>query len=208
MPTKLDLKKDLKHLYNPSAKEVVLMDVPPMNFLMVDGHGDPNESQPFQEAMEALYAVAYTLKFASKAGGIDYTVMPPEGLWWMDDMREFSMAAKDRWQWTLMIMQPDHITAEMVRQAVEDIQEKKNPPALEKLRFERFHEGLAAQIMHIGPYDAEEPTIARIHAWITAHGYDFHGAGKHHEIYLGDPRRTAPDKLKTVLRQPVIQPQA
>jgi hypothetical protein len=205
MPTKLDLKRDFKHLYSPSAKEVVLVDVPPMNFLMVDGHGDPNESQPFQEAMEALYSVAYTLKFASKADGVDYTVMPPEGLWWMDDMGEFNMAAKGRWQWTLMIMQPDHITGEMVRKAVEDVREKKSPPALEKLRFERFHEGLAAQIMHIGPYAAEEPTIARMHAWIIAQGYDFHGAGKHHEIYLGDPRRTAPDRLRTVLRQPVIR---
>jgi hypothetical protein len=203
MTTQLDLKKDLKHLYNPSAKEVVQVDVPPFNFLMIDGAGDPNTAPSYAEAVEMLYTVAYTLKFISKAAGIDYGVMPLEGLWWASNMAEFSMDAKDDWQWTMMIMQPDHLTADMVAQAVAQTRAKKNPPALDKLRFETYREGLSAQIMHIGPYAAEAPTIARLHQWIRAQGYTHHGAGKHHEIYLSDPRRTAPEKMKTVIRQPM-----
>jgi hypothetical protein len=206
MAAKLDLKKDLKHLYNPSAKTIVSVDVPPMPFLMIDGRGNPNTAKAFQEAMETLYAAAYTLKFRSKDDpGIDYVVMPLEGLWWADDMEEFSLDDKNAWNWTVMIRQPDHITAEMVEKAVEQVRAKKNPPALDKLRFDTYHEGLAAQIMYFGPFADEGPTIARIHAWIMEHGYTYHGAKPHHEIYLSDPRRTAPEKLKTVLRQPMIK---
>ena len=201
--TKIDLKKELKHLYNPSAKEVVVVDVPPMNFLMIEGEGDPNTAQEYQEAIEALYAVAYALKFMVKKGrsAVDYTVMPPEGLWWTEDMREFSTENKDIWKWTMMIMQPEYVTRELFEEALLQVKEKKNPPALDKMSFETFHEGLAVQTMHIGPYSAEGPTIERMHSFARENGYQLRG--KHHEIYLSDPRRAAPEKIKTVLRQPV-----
>jgi hypothetical protein len=200
---KVDFKKQLKHLYQPSAKAFVVVDVPPMQFLMIDGHGDPNTAQEYQEALEALYAVAYTLKFTSKkALGMDYVVPPLEGLWWAEDMEVFTVRSdKNAWDWTMMIMQPEWVTQEMFEETVAQVEKKKNPPALPRLRLETYHEGLAVQIMHVGPYDAEGPTIARMHAFIEENGYA--PAGKHHEIYLGDPRRTAPEKLKTVLRQPV-----
>ncbi len=199
----LNLKRDLKHLYSPSAKAFTLVDVPPMNFLMIDGKGDPNVVPAYGEALEALYAVAYTLKFAVKnALGIDYPVMASEGLWWSADMDSFSLGRRDEWLWTMMIMQPDLITASMVADAVKRTQDKKQLPALARLRFEGYHEGLAAQIMHIGPFSTEAPTIARMHQeFIPANGCEPNG--KHHEIYLSDPRRTMPEKLKTVLRQPV-----
>jgi hypothetical protein len=203
MPTKLDLKKTLKHLYNPPTKDFTVIEVPPLNFLMLDGQGDPNTAPAYKEAVEALYAVAYTLKFAvKKAQGIDYPVMALEGLWWVENMAEFSVDRKGDWLWTMLIMQPEPVTAALVVEAVEQVRKKKNPPALPRLRFERYDEGLSVQIMHIGPYAAEAPTLARLHhEYIPAHGYET--AGKHHEIYLGDPRRSAPEKLKTVLRQPV-----
>jgi hypothetical protein len=200
--TKIDLRKELKQLYNPPAKEVVLVDVPDMAFLMVDGSGDPNTAQEYQAALNALYSASYTLKFLiKKEMSIDYPVMALEGLWWTNDMLEFSMDNKGIWHWTSMIMQPGCVTAELVTRACEELKQKKELPALSKLRFERFHEGLSAQTMHIGPYAAEKPTIEKLHAYIQEHGYEFNG--KHHEIYLGDPRRAAPEKMKTVLRQPV-----
>jgi len=199
---KLDLKKQLKHLYQPTHKEFTVVDVPPMQFLMIDGKGDPNTSQPFQEAMQALYGMSYTLKFASKKElGIDYTVMALEGLWWADNMEEFSLEDKGAWHWTVMMLQPDHITPEFVEAARAELARKKDVPALPRLRFETFHEGLSVQIMYFGPYSDEGPTIARMHAFIQENGYTFNG--KHHEIYLGDPRTAAPEKLRTVLRQPV-----
>jgi len=199
---KLDLKKELRHLYQPSAKEVVAVEVPPMNFLMVDGEGDPNRVPEFQEAVEALYGVSYTLKFMLKKSELaaDYVVMPLEGLWWTEDMCEFSMDNKDMWKWTLMIIQPDLVTADQVAEAIRQLAEKKNPPALGKLRFERFEEGRAAQILHMGPYDQEPATIEKLHDFITQEGST--PTGKHHEIYLSDPRRTRPERLKTILRQP------
>lgn len=199
---KLDLKKELRHLYQPSAKEVVAVEVPPMNFLMVDGEGDPNRVPEFQEAVEALYGVSYTLKFMLKKSELaaDYVVLPLEGLWWTEDMREFSMDNKDMWKWTLMIIQPDLVTADQVAEAIRQLAEKKNPPALGKLRFERFEEGRAAQILHVGPYDQEPATIEKLHDFITQEGST--PTGKHHEIYLSDPRRTRPERLKTILRQP------
>jgi hypothetical protein len=201
--TKVDFKKQLKHLYQPSPKEFVVVDVPPMQFLMIDGHGDPNTAQEYQDALEALYAVAYTQKFASKKVlEMDYVVPPPEGLWWAEDMDVFTASSdKGTWDWTMMIMQPEWVTQEMFEEAVAQVEKKKNPPALPRLRLEMYDEGLAVQIMHIGPYDAEGPTIARMHAFIAENGYE--PAGKHHEIYLSDPRRTAPEKMKTVLRQPI-----
>jgi len=200
--SKVDLKKDLTHLYNPSAKEVSVVDVPTMNFLMVDGSGDPNVSLEYQQAMEALFTLSYALKFrVKKSTGVDYAVMPLEGLWWTDDPSQFNMSNKAIWKWTAMIMQPEYVAAEMVAKALEEITEKKGLPALERVRFESYHESLSAQIMHIGPYAAEEPTIARLHSFIRESGYELNG--KHHEIYLSDPRRMAAEKLRTVLRQPI-----
>lgn len=199
---KIDLKKELKHLYSPSAKDVMIVDIPEMNFLMVDGEGDPNTAQAFREAIEALYGVSFTLKFMiKKEQAIDYTVMPLEGLWWTDDMTQFSMENKDIWKWTAMIMQPEYVRADLLERAMEAVGKKKNPPALSKIRFESFHEGLSAQIMHIGPYAAEGPTIERLHRAIREKGHVL--TGKHHEIYLSDPRKAAPEKMKTVIRQPV-----
>jgi len=171
---------------------------------MIDGHGDPNAEQAYQEAVEALYAVAYKLKFASKKTlGKDYVVPPLEGLWWSEDMETFTTRRDKRaWNWTMMIMQPDWITPGMFETACQQVDAKKDLPALPLLRLETYHEGLAVQILHVGSYDDEGPTLARMHeAFIPQHGYEM--VGKHHEIYLSDPRRTAPEKLKTVLRQPV-----
>ncbi|HEC35301.1 MAG TPA: hypothetical protein ENI39_02060 [Anaerolineae bacterium] len=200
--SKVDLKKDLKHLYNPSAKEVSVVDVPPMNFLMIDGAGDPNVSLEYRQAMEALFSLSYALKFRiKKCNGLDYAVMPLEGLWWTDDPSQFSMNNKGIWKWTAMIMQPEYVTGELLAEALAEVRKKKDLAVLDRVRFESYHEGLSAQIMHIGPYAAEEPTIARLHRFIRENGYELRG--KHHEIYLSDPRRTAPEKLRTVLRQPV-----
>ena len=203
MTAKLDLKKKLKHLYSPSKKEVVLVDVPPMNFLMIDGKGDPNTSESYRQALEALYGVAYTLKFDLKKRGVgpDFTVMPLEGLWWMEGREDFDPEDKDNWSWTSMILQPDHITTEHLTTAMDQLKEKKDPPALEQMRFEMHDEGLSAQIMHIGPYAEEGPTIEKLHRFVEEQGYKFHK--KHHEIYLGDPRRTKPENLQTVIRHPV-----
>ena len=198
---KVDLRKDLKHLYNPSSKAFTVVDVPPLAFLMVDGHGDPNTGPAYQQAMEALYSVSYTVKFALKPQGIDYAVMPLEGLWWMEDMAELCLTAKDRWDWTMMIAQPEWVTAELVERVRGQVARKKDLPALPALRLETYQEGLAAQILYFGAYEDEGPTIARLHAFIEAEGYE--RSGKHHEIYLGDPRRTPPEKLKTVIRQPM-----
>ncbi len=203
---KIDFKKELKHLYNASAKKASIVEVPKMNFLMIDGEGDPNTAKAYSDAIEALYAVAYTLKFMIKKGAmaIDYGVMPLEGLWWTDHMSQFSADNKDIWKWTAMIMQPELITEKLVGDASDQVEKKKNPPALAKIRFEKFHEGLSAQIMHIGPYSAEEPTITRLHKFIAEQAYKFEGTvQKHHEIYLSDPRRAAPEKMKTIIRQPV-----
>jgi len=205
--TKVDLRKQLGHLYNPSAKEAVVVDVPEMPFLMVDGVGNPNTAQEYQEAVEVLYGVAYALKFLlKKEQAVDYPVMPLEGLWWAQNMRDFSVDNKEIWQWTMMIMQPEEVTADLFERALAQVKHKKDSPALPKMRLERFHEGLAAQIMHLGSYAAEGPTIARLHAFIREQGYGFDGIEqKHHEIYLSDPRRAAPDKMRTVIRQPMTR---
>jgi hypothetical protein len=207
--TKVDFKRQLKHLYLPSAKEFVVVDVPPMQFLMVDGHGDPNTAQEYTDAIEALYAVAYRIKFTSKkALGLDYVVPPLEGLWWAQDMETFTTSRdKTAWDWTMMIMQPEWIGGEIVADAIKHVGRAKRLPALPKLRFETYHEGTSVQILHIGSYDDEGPTLHRMHHhFIPENGFQM--AGKHHEIYLSDARKVAPEKLKTVLRQPVaaVQP--
>lgn len=197
---KIDFKKELKHLYTPSKKVFSIVDVPAMKFLMVDGHGDPNTSPEYQAAVETLYALAYKIKFMMKDQGLDYVVPPLEGLWWVEDMAEFSVERKDEWDWTMMIMQPDEVTMGVVEAAGDAVAASKNLPNLSQVRFELFHEGAAAQILYLGAYADEGPTIARLHDFILAEGYQL--SGKHHEIYLSDPRRTAPEKLKTVIRQP------
>jgi hypothetical protein len=201
--SKVDFKKAYKELYIPSKKFVVV-DVPEMQFLMVDGHGDPNVVQEYQEAVEALYAVAYKIKFASKKQlGKDYVVPPLEGLWWAEDMEAFTSARdKSQWDWTMMIMTPGWITPEKFAEVIELVRQGKNPVALDKVRLESYHERLSVQIMHVGSYDDEGPTLMKLHKeFMPENG--FVENGKHHEIYLGDPRKVAPEKLKTVLRQPI-----
>ncbi len=199
---KVDHKKTLKHLYGPSTRSPALVEVPAMNFLMVDGRGDPNTSQEYAAAIEALYAMSYTLKFSARQGESrkDYTVMPLEGLWWAEDMDAFLKGHRQEWLWTAMIMQPDFIGQDLVEDTREVVRRKKNPAALDKLRFESYEEGVCAQVMFIGPYADEGPTIQVLHRFIEEQGFEL--AGKHHEIYLSDPRRTAPEKLRTVIRQP------
>lgn len=202
---KIDLKKEFSELYKASANKMTFVTAPKLSYLMVDGKGDPNNSKQFQEAVEALYSVSYTLKFMFKKGEqqIDYGVMPLEGLWWTENMTEFSMDKKVDWKWTLMIMQPDFITQSSVEKAKEMAAKKKELPMLDALRFETMEEGLCVQVLYIGPYDDEPPTIAKLHAFIKDNGYKLHG--KHREIYLNDARRTAPEKLKTIIRQPVTK---
>ncbi|MES9857921.1 MAG: GyrI-like domain-containing protein [Sedimenticola sp.] len=200
---KIDFKKELKHLYRSSAKKVDVVEVPEMNYLMIDGEGDPNSSQSFQDAIDALYPLSYALKFMIKRGeiGIDYGVLPLEGLWWAEDMSSFSVENKDGWKWTLMIMQPYLVTREMVQEAIEQVRIKKNPVSLPLVRFESFKEGAVAQIMHVGPFSEEGPTVDKVHSFIEKSGCQ--RSGKHHEIYLSDIRRAAPEKWKTIIRQPM-----
>lgn len=201
-----DVVKDHKPLYRPSAKHPAIVEVPELAFLMVDGHGDPNTSERFANAIQALYSAAYTLKFSLKKTDPerDFKVAPLEGLWWageaaptMDDLQR----DRDAWNWTLLMAVPDAVTAEEVAAALEAAAKKKDLPAAPLLRVERFEEGLAAQILHLGPYAEEGPTIERLRTWAAEQGYE--PRGRHHEIYLGDPLRTAPERLKTVVRQPV-----
>lgn len=200
---KIDYLKQLKHLYGPSAKKVEVIDVPSLNFLMVDGMGDPNTAQSFQDAVEALFSLSYTLKFMIKKGstGVDYGVMPLQALWWSDDLSAFTTGNKDVWQWTAMIMQPDVVSPALVDEATKEVQRKKKLPALPLVRFEAFTEGKAAQTLHIGPFSEEGPTIEKVHAFIESNGSQ--RRGKHHEIYLSDIRRAAPEKWKTIVRQPM-----
>jgi hypothetical protein len=199
---KIDLKKKLKDFYQVSAKDVVFVDVPPMNYLMIDGEGDPNVSQAYADAVEALFTVSYTLKFKVKKGAlaIDYGVMPLEGLWWADDMSSFLVSDKSRWKWTSMITQPDFVTRDMVGEAMAEAAKKKSLAALSQLRFEALSEGPSAQVLHLGPFSEEGPTIERLHESIGKKG---RRRGKHHEIYLSDIRKSDPVKWKTIIRQPM-----
>ena len=205
---KIDFKRELKELYQPSGKEISVVDVPPMNFLTITGQGNPNSSQAYQDAVEALYSVAYPVKFMAKKGVLatDFVVMPLEGLWWVPDMREFSMENKDAWLWQMMIMQPDFVTAEMIAEAKAQAKRKKGNEAIDRLKFEVYAEETAVQILYTGPYAAEGPTIQRLHEHVWEQGGEL--SGKHHEIYLSDPRRAAPEKLKTVIRQPFVVQEA
>jgi hypothetical protein len=208
MPVKIDYKKKWKHLYYPPTDQVVVVDVPEIQYLMVDGTGDPNTCQEFKDTYAILYPIGYTLKFMSKAQGQDYVVMPPEALWWADDIDDFLEGKKDNWIWVSMMMIPNHITQDMFEEAVAQVQEKKAdelPASFSKLRFERYNEGSAAQLMHIGSYSEEHDNIMKIHKYIQDQGGSFDGkvwGQHHHEIYLSDPRRVKPDRMKTVIRQP------
>ncbi len=200
--TKIDHARTLSRLYRPH-KEPEFVDVPPMRFLMVDGHGDPNDSETFREAVRALYAVAYGLKFAvRRLDAIDYKVMPLEGLWWIPNARVWDFEDKSDWDWTLMIMQPELVMEGLVHEVVAEGDQKK-VAAVDRIRFETFEEGRAAQLMHVGPFSEERPTLERLHAFIRADGLI--PVGKHHEIYLSDPGRTRPERLRTILRQPVAE---
>lgn len=199
---KRDLKKEMRDLYGPPASAVVRVDVPTMNFLMIDGRGDPNSSPDYADAVQALFALSYALKFAVKKGShaMDYTVMPLEGLWWAHDLEVFSAGDREQWQWTMMIMQPSFVDGDLAIQTQEAVMTKKRLPALEALRFESFTEGPSAQILHVGPFTTEGPTIERVHRFIADSGAD--PRGKHHEIYLSDITKADPARWRTVIRQP------
>ena len=209
---KLELKKDFNHLYLPSAKAPQVVDVPTLNFLMIDGAIEaglePGSSPLFEENMQALYGAAYTLKFMFKKRAedpVDYPVMALEGLWWVED-GFFDITVKDNWCYTVMIMVPDLVTSDIFTEALAQMSEKKgDQPGFARLRLEPFREGLCVQMMHIGPYATEPASVEKMRAFMAENGYQdqVEQGGKHHEIYLGDPRRAAPEKLRTVLRHPV-----
>jgi hypothetical protein len=208
----LDLKKDLKYLYAPSAKKVEIIQVPRLQFAMIDGAiekgFEPGNSPSFQEATQTLYGVSYTLKFIlkkRKTNPIDYPVMALEGLWWVED-GVFDITVKDNWFYTLMILQPEVITKDIFEEGMAEVRKKRgDSPALSNLQLANFEEGWCVQVMHIGPYATEPATVERMRAFAQENGYrDLVGSGgKHHEIYLGDPRKADPAKLKTVLRHPL-----
>jgi hypothetical protein len=208
----LDLKKDQKHLYQPSAKKVEILKVPRLQFAMIDGAiekgKEPGNSPAFQEATQALYSISYTLKFMlkkRKTNAVDYPVMALEGLWWVED-GVFDITVKDNWFYTLMILQPETITKDVFAEGLAEVKKKKgDTPALSQLRLANFEEGLCMQVMHIGPYTTEPTTVEGMRTFALENGYrDRVGLnGKHHEIYLGDPRKADPAKLKTVLRHPL-----
>ena len=204
----LDLRKQLKYLYSPSAKMVEVVDVPAFNFAMIDGaiepDASPGTSPGFQEATQALYGIAYTLKFMTKqrkSNPVDYPVMALEGLWWVED-GQFDIQKPGNWKYTLLILQPDLVTTEMFSDGLAQLQKKKPSPAVERLRLERFCEGLCLQIMHIGPYAEEPATVAKMTAFAQENGYSLQY--NHHEIYIGNPLRADPAKLKTILRHPIV----
>lgn len=200
---KVNFKKELKELYNPKAGAFTLVKVPKLQYLMVDGQGDPNKVTEYQEAVEALFSVSYTLKFHSKNQlGKDYVVPPLEGLWWSDDFNDFRLTRKNKWSWTMMIMVPDWLGKKEFKEAASTVRSKKPDIQVDRLRLEILNEGLSVQIMHIGSYDDESPTLLKLHdEWLPENGLK--ERLKHHEIYIGDPRKTRAAKLKTVLRQPV-----
>jgi hypothetical protein len=204
MTTRVDLKRELRGLYS-ATRTPTLLEVPELPFLMIDGHGDPNTAPAYADAVEALYTVAYTVRFALKRGSaaVDAPVMPLEGLWWTPDMATFSVEDKSAWNWTMMILLPPQATAQVVDEARAGAATKKRPESIGRVRLERYAEGLSAQVLHVGPYSAEGPTVQALHAFIAERGFRL--TGKHHEIYLGDPRRSAPEKLRTIVRQPVAQ---
>ncbi len=201
---KVDLKRQPGELYRAHA-EPALVEVPAMRFLMIDGHGDPNGSTTFREAVQTLYAVSYGLKFRVRGmdHGIEYGVMPLEGLWWIPNARVWDFEDKSDWDWTLMIMQPDVVTEDLVDEILAETAATHDTVAIERLRFETFAEGTAAQALHTGPWAAERATLERLFEFVRSAGYM--PTGKHHEIYLSDPARTDPERLRTIVRHPVFR---
>lgn len=200
---KADLRRELG-CYTASRGRFEVITVPPLRYLMIDGYGDPNTAPAYADALASLYPLAYALKFLSKRElGRDYGVMPLEGLWWSDDLDTFtSRRDKSTWQWTLLNLVPDWLTAEQVDQARATVAGRGAAPALERVRWELFDEGLCVQTLHVGPYDDEGPVLHRLHhEYVPEQGFEL--TGRHHEIYLSDPRRAAPERLRTILRQPV-----
>lgn len=200
---KVDYAREMSHLYRAHG-EPELVEVPPLHFLMVDGHGDPTGSKTFRLAVDALFAAAQGLKLRiRKLDGIDYGVMPLEGLWWIPHARVWDFGNKSDWDWTLMVMQPDLVTPALVDEEKVRIGRRRRGliPVLETMRFERFHEGLSAQVLHRGSYGKERPTLECLYAFIRTQG--FLPTGKHHEIYLSDLVSTPPGRLRTIVRQPV-----
>jgi hypothetical protein len=200
----IDFKKQFNELYSARQNKVQIVQVPALNYLAIDGQGDPQSGDSFQASMEALYGVAYAVRSNLKKAPdpVEYIVPPLEGLWWMTDGSRFSVEDRDTWSWTLMIPQPDMVTSDMFEEARVQVQKKKKKlTTVQEIRFDLHEEGLSAQILHAGPYDQEGPTLSALHRYIALNGY--HPDGKHHEVYLNDPRRSAPDKLRTILRQPV-----
>lgn len=197
----IDLRKVHKAHYT-AASEPAVVDVPPRRYLMIRGEGDPNTSQDYRDALETLYPIAYALrKVVKEAHGIAYTVMPLEGLWWVEDGDPLSFQDKSNWQWLLMICQPDEVTTTIANQVISDVGSAKGLAAEDRVRLDDFGDGLSAQILHVGPYAEEQPTIERLHHYIETEGFGFRG--RHHEIYLSDARRSAPARLKTIIRQPI-----
>ena len=209
MLTKLDLRTNLKRFYNPSAKKIEVVDLPSFPFIMIDGLIEPglgpSDSPGFQEAMQAIYGAAYTLKFMlklRKVDPVDYPVMALEGLWWVEG-GEWSIDRKDNWAYTMMVLQPDVITPDLFQEGLAQLRKKKgDQPGFARLRLEPFAEGLCIQTLHVGPYSTEPATIEKMDAFARENGYTPHG--KHHEIYMGNPMRADPAKLKTILRHPIL----
>lgn len=202
-----NLINETKPLYGPSYKAVSIVDVPEFTYLMIDGQGDPNTSDSYADAIEALFSVSYAAKFIVKkgAGGVDYKVMPLQSLWWSDEQCDFTAIDKSLWKWTAMILQPVFASPEVIEAATGQVAEKKKLPALELLRVEKFAEGRCAQILHVGPFSEEGPTVAKLHRHIGEVGGK--PRGRHHEIYLSDVRKAAPEKWKTIIRQPICAPE-
>ncbi len=204
MDKKLDFKRELKKYYNPPPHESEIVEVPRFQFLMIDGMGMDFENGDSQKAIEALFSVSYKAKFlVKKTLGIDYGVMPLEGLWWAEDMNDFVNGNRDNWRWTYMIMQPEFVKGQLVGATIDDVVKSKKLQTARQLRLEDYQEGLSSQIMHIGPFAEEHPNILKIHRRIEdQHGIFDGEKQKHHEIYLSDFRKVAPEKMKTILRQP------
>ena len=200
---KVDFKEELKHLYQPLEDELAIVNVPPMNFLMIDGLGDPNRSVEFKQSIEALYTVSYVIKYAVEKSKleIDYGVMPLEGIWWCESDKHYRLEDAEKWLWTLMIMQPDYVHRDLVEAAIKEAEKQRNLPALPDMRFDSFFEGPAVQLLHRGLFYEEAATLEKVHTYIRENDLIF--GGRHHEIYLSDIRRQEQDRWRTIIRQPV-----
>jgi len=200
---KVDFKKEYSDLYKPRKGKIVTVSVPKMKFLMIDGKGNPNTSRDFKDAMNILFTVSYGVKFLMKQKfEKDYVVMPPEGLWWAENMDDFLSGEKDKWLWTIMMMQPEFVRAEHIKEASDNAvrKGKLTSELLSKARFELFEEGECVQTIYVGSFDEETETIKNMHDMIKNNGWEL--CGKHHEIYLSDARKVAPEKYRTIIRQP------